>query len=200
MLSDFISSLKQQDCAIDQIQSMLEDENANPLLKSKLSELQGIVESYEKSIEGKYIDSEDYITRYVDEIPNSCKIEGKSIWLYGYDSVTPKFATAMAELARKAKAVNIIFSESDYNLERNMVALIKRVAEDEGIACEPVMTDWSAYKKQCSQTVAWVEKGLFAEKLSNEDKTALESFEPEDLKVVQCANYYYEAEIGRAHV
>ena len=74
MLSDFISSFKQQDSAIDQIQSMLEDENANPLLKSKLSELQGIVESYEKSIEGKYIDSEDYITRYVDEIQNSCMI------------------------------------------------------------------------------------------------------------------------------
>ena len=200
MLSDFISSFKQQDCAIDQIQTMLEDENANPLLKSKLAELQGIVESYEKSIDGKYIDSEDYISMYVDEIPNSHKIEGKSIWIYGYDSVTPKFARAMAELTKKAKDVNIIFSESDYNLERKMVALIKRVAEDEGVACEFAMTEWSDYKKQCSETVAWVEKGLFAEKLNDEDKKELESFEPEDLKVVQCANYYYEAESAAAFI
>ncbi|MBE6041143.1 MAG: hypothetical protein E7220_01320, partial [Clostridiales bacterium] len=89
MLNDFISEFKQQECSLDDVEAMLDAGETDELLRAKLSELRGVIEAYEEAIAGKYTDSEDYISMYIDAIGDSSFVRGKSVWIYGYDSITP---------------------------------------------------------------------------------------------------------------
>jgi ATP-dependent helicase/nuclease subunit B len=117
MLNDFISEFKQQDCSLDEIDEMLGESGDEPVLGAKLRELKGVIEAYEEAIKNRFTDSEDYIAMYVDAIKDSKLVRGKSIWIYGYDNITPKFADAVMELAGVAESVNFIINRSDFGLD-----------------------------------------------------------------------------------
>lgn len=199
MLNDFISEFKQQDCTLDEIAEMLDGDDTDPLLKAKLEELRGVIEAYEEAIKGKYTDSEDYITMYVDAIRESRLIEGKTIWIYGYDSITPKFTTAMLELAKKAKSVNFIVNMSDFDLDEQLVRMLRRMGEEQGVAVsyEEISKEYEIPK---SETIRRIERGLWNDSLSEEEIRDNSTFLPEDLTVVSAANPYYEAESAAAYI
>lgn len=197
MLDDFIASFKQQNCTMEDLEALLEDDESNTILKQKLGELKGIIADYEHAIEGRYTDSEDYIAMYVSAIPESRLVEGKTIWIYGYDSITPKFTQAMLELSRKASQVNLVINESDYGLDRKVVAAIKACAAEADVDCsEHRISSEYAYSK--SETVSRIESGLFAQSAASARANA--DFIPADLELVQCANQYYEAENAAAYI
>ena len=198
MLSDFISEFKQQECTVGEMQAMLEEEDADPLLRAKLAELSGVIESYEQAISGKYTDSEDYISMYIEAIGNSSMIRSKNIWIYGYDSITPKFTRAMLELAESAKSVSFILNRSDFGLDEQMEKMLraKCLEADMPITCEEIGTGYALDK---SETVRRIESSLWAD-----DPYAAgrydRNFEAEDLTVVCAANPYYEAESAAAYI
>ena len=105
MLNDFISEFKQQDCSLDEVEELLAGSGGDPILAAKLRELRGVIEAYEERISGVFTDSEDYISMYVSAIKDSELVRGRTFWIYGYDSVTPKFAGAVIELAKSAASV-----------------------------------------------------------------------------------------------
>lgn len=105
MLNDFISEFKQQNLSADELEAMLDDAADIPLLQSKIRELSAVLRAYEESIQGLYTDPEDYISMYINAIGKSAQIEDKTIWVYGYDSITPKFTNALMELAKKSKEI-----------------------------------------------------------------------------------------------
>ena len=193
MIDDFIVSFKQQGCSLEQLKNMALDENADGLLKSKLTELAAIVEEYESTLEGQYTDSEDYITKYIAAIKNSKMLENKSIWIYGYDSITPKFLNAMIELSRKCENVNFVVNESDFELDKIVIRNIRRVADEQGVPVH-VDTIGEEYALEKSKTIAAIEHSLFS------DDAANAGFAPEDLTVVRTANPYYEAENAAIYV
>ena len=113
MLSDFISEFRQNECTRAKAEAILEDEDADPLLRSKLREVMGVMDAYEEAASGKYMDSEEYIDDYIGAMAGSSMLRGKSVWIYGYDSITPKFARACLELSKAADSVNFILNRSD---------------------------------------------------------------------------------------
>ena len=133
MLNDFISEFKQQDCTLEDLQEMTGDTGGDPILEAKLKELSGVIRAYEEAIEGKYTDTEDYISMYVRAIADSKMIRGKTIWIYGYDSITPKFADAMIELAKVAESVSFIVNMSDFGLDERLIASLASLAAERGI-------------------------------------------------------------------
>ncbi|MBQ3291680.1 MAG: PD-(D/E)XK nuclease family protein [Mogibacterium sp.] len=199
MLNDFISEFKQQDCSLEEIASMLEGDDTDPLLKAKLEELRGVIEAYEEAIKGKYTDSEDYISMYVDAIRESELIKGKTIWIYGYDSITPKFTSAMLELALKADSVNFIVNQSDFDLDEQLVRMLRRMGEEKGIKVhyEEIGKEYELPK---SETIRRIERGLWKDTLSESEIADNSSFFPEDLTVVSAANPYYEAESAAVYI
>lgn len=130
MLSDFISSFKQQNCTIAELDEMINSADTDELLKSKLSELRNIVLEYEESIAGKYTDSEDYIAKYIDAIKDSKFLRNKEIWIYGYDTITPKFTSAILQLALVSRNVNMLLNESDFKLEETITKTISYQAKE----------------------------------------------------------------------
>ena len=199
MLNDFISEFKQQDCTIEKLMEMSADAGGDPILEAKLKELSGVLTAYEEAIEGKYTDSEDYIAMYVNAVKESKFIRGKSVWIYGYDSITPKFAGAAMELAKTAGSVSFIVNRSDFGLDRRLIASLTQLSADNNIdvSCEEIP---ASYESQKSETVRRMEKSLWKDVLSPEEISGNADFMPEDLTIVCAANPYYEAESAAAYV
>ena len=199
MLNDFISEFKQQDCTIEKLQEMSGDAGGDPILEAKLKELSGVITAYEEAIEGKYTDSEDYIAMYVSAIKDSGLIRGRSVWVYGYDSITPKFAGALMELAKNAESVSFIVNVSDFGLDERLTASLIQLAADNSIdiSCEEIP---ASYLTQKSETIKRMERSLWKDVLSAEEKAENAAFVPEDLTIVCAANPYYEAESAAAYV
>lgn len=199
MLNDFISEFKQQDCSVEKLLEMSRDAGGDPILEAKLKELSGVITAYEEAIEGRYTDSEDYIAMYVSAIKDSKLIRGKSIWVYGYDSITPKFAGALVELAKTAESVSFIVNESDFGLDERLTASLIQLGADNNIAvrCEVIP---ASYQMQKSETIRRMEKSLWKDVLSPAERAENAGFIPEDLTVVCAANPYYEAESAAAYV
>lgn len=199
MLNDFISEFKQQDCTVEKLQEMLADAGGDPLLEAKIKELSGVITAYEEAISGKYTDSEDYISMYVSAIKDSALTKGKKFWIYGYDSITPKFADAVMELAATAESVGFIVNRSDFGLDEKLTESLGHLASERGI-------EWSLeeigpeYRAQKSETVSRIERSLWKDVLSREEKEENRDFDPEDLTVVCAANPYYEAETAAAYI
>ncbi len=199
MLNDFISEFKQQDCTIEKLQEMTGDAEGDPILEAKLKELSGVIAAYEEAIRDKYTDTEDYIAMYVSAIKESKLLHGKSVWVYGYDSITPKFAGAVMELAKTAESVNFIVNTSDFGLERRLIASLTQLGADNNIAvsCEEIPVSYISEK---SETIRRMERSLWKDVLSTAEKAENAGFVPEDLTIVCAANPYYEAESAAAYV
>ena len=199
MLNDFISEFKQQDCTIEKLQEMSGEAGGDPILEAKLKELSGVITAYEEAIRGKYTDSEDYIAMYVSAIKDSGLVRGKTVWIYGYDSITPKFAGAVMELAKAAESVGFIVNRSDFGLDERLVASLTQLGADNNIdvSCAEIP---ASYELKRSETVKRLEKSLWKDVLSPEEKAMNADFVPEDLTVVCAANPYYEAESAAAYV
>ena len=199
MVNDFISDFKQQNCSVEDVRKMLNSEDAEGLLKAKLSELEIVLEEYEKSIEGKYTDSEDYIAMYVDAIGKSELVLGKKVWIYAYDSITPKFMNAVFELADRCEELNFIVNKSDYELDKTLVRSLFAGANERGIEVQ-LQEIPETYALAKSETIARIERGLFNDELSEAEREANAGFVPEDLTVVRAANPYYEAENAACYI
>ena len=199
MLSDFISEFKQQECSIEEVEAMLTEGDADPILQAKLSELRGVIESYEEAVSGRYTDSEDYISGYIEAIGKSRMIRGKHIWIYGYDSITPKFTRAMLELAENAAMVNFVLNRSDFGLDEQMERMLRAKCREMNVpfSCEEISAQ---YETQKSETIRRIERGLWNDEMSGQERAANADFDAEDLTVVCAANPYYEAETAASYI
>ena len=200
MLNDFISEFKQQDCSLDEVEELLAGSGDDPILTAKLRELRGVIEAYEERISGVFTDSEDYISMYVNAIKDSKLVRGKSFWIYGYDSITPKFADAVIELASAAESVSFVVNRGDFGLDGRIIRSLTGLAASKNIdvSCEEI--DEAEYGSEKSETVARFEKFLFSERLTEEQKEENRDFVPEDLTMLCAANPYYEAESAAAYI
>ena len=221
MLNDFISEFKQQKCSLDEVEELLAGSGGDPILAAKLRELKGVVEAYEERIGGVFTDSEDYISEYIGAIKDSGLVRGKTFWIYGYDSITPKFADAVTELASVAESVNFVVNRSDFGLDERIIEELAELAaeKDIDVSCEEIaegsfaalrMTDGchpeeqsdegSSYILKKSETIRRIEECLFTGRLTEEQREANRDFVPEDLTMVCAANPYYEAESAAAYI
>ena len=200
MLNDFISEFKQQDCTLDEVEELLAGSGDDPILAAKLRELKGVIGDYEERISGVFTDSEDYISMYVEAMKDSALVRGRTFWIYGYDSITPKFADAVTELASAAESVNFVVNTSDFGLGERLVKGLTQRAVSKNIDVSFEEIDQSAYGLEKSETVSRIEECLFSGRLTEEQREANRDFVPEDLTLLCAANPYYEAESAAAYI
>lgn len=87
----------------------------------------GIFREYEKAIEGRYTDSEDYIDTIVSRIPEARFVAGRTIWIYGFDCFTPKNFDMIGELIRNAGDVNIVMTYDEGGNDARFLRLQARL-------------------------------------------------------------------------
>lgn len=100
-------------------------------LTLKLKDVLNIYEAYEAAIGGIYQDAEDYITYYADMIPRSGQIQGARVWVYGFDTFTPKNLRVIGRLLQTASEVSVVMTgepESGFRAEETGAAVAAAAA------------------------------------------------------------------------
>ena len=110
MVNNFISELKQFNCGSAELTQIAEALPEDSYAAKKLTDLTLLYESYERRIEGKYTDSEDYIDLFLSKIAQSALIQDQDIWIYGFDSFAPKAMSVIGELMRSAREVQVVLT------------------------------------------------------------------------------------------
>lgn len=220
LVNNFISGMKQHGVMPETLSEIRDDMKSSEILARKLDDMVKIFEEYENRISGRFADTEDYLSLYVDAASKSQLVKGKEIWVWGFDSFSPKNAELITELIKTAN-VNIVLTagyggrDSDlFALTRNIIKKFKETAELHGIAFE--CTEIAAEKRnnlKADNSDYYAQRCICAEILERElfaipiHPAASMSGEAGDdgrykaaLTLVAAANYYSEAETAAAYV
>lgn len=190
-------------------------------LQKKLGDLCLLYEEYEKKIEGKYTDSEDYIDLFIGKIAQSQLIAGNQIWIYGFDSFAPKALSIIGELMRYAEDVNVILTCDDderardsevFQLEQIVTANLLRKAESLGVESQVSMIARAYLDEEKAPEIRYIEQELYAlpakpyrspsaktnSQLNSAEQAACDKTPA--ITLVTAANLYNEAESAAAYV
>lgn len=167
MVNNFISEIKQYGMNCEGLEAVAEGLDESSLLRRKLKDICCIFREYEKAIEGRYTDSEDYIDTIVSRIPEARFIANKDIWIYGFDCFTPKNMDIIGELIRNAGDVNIVMTYDEggndaqiFELTGAVIAQLEKLAFDMGKGS--VVKAIEGYHKNRSAALEHLERQLYS--------------------------------------
>lgn len=108
-----ISEMKRSEVSVDMLREVSESLEDSSFLKYKLKDIVTLFSLYEEAIAGKYLDSEDYITFYGDKMLDSSLVAASDVWVYGFDTFTPKNMLVLERILRTARSLNIVMTWED---------------------------------------------------------------------------------------
>ena len=108
-----ISEMKRSEVSVDLLREVSESLEDSSFLKYKLKDIVTLFSLYEEAIAGKYLDSEDYITFYGDKMLDSSLIAASDVWVYGFDTFTPKNMLVLERILKTARSLNIVMTWED---------------------------------------------------------------------------------------
>lgn len=206
MLNTVISEMKRYDVTPEALEDALGKLEENSYLRYKLGDILKIYRAYQAQIEGRYLDSEDYISFYGERILEAPMVHESEIWIYGFDTFTPKNMQVIERLILSARNVNVVMTYEDgkeqFELTRHVMGQLRELAERSGIAVsfEKIhgtqrQTVWSkiAQMKHERQTIA-----------HGTEMSAQPANEAEcggfPITLVAASNMYAEAERAAAYI
>lgn len=108
-----ISEMKRSEVSVDLLREVSESLEDSSFLKYKLKDIVTLFSLYEEAIAGKYLDSEDYITFYGDKMLDSSLVAASDVWVYGFDTFTPKNMLVLERILKTARSLNIVMTWED---------------------------------------------------------------------------------------
>lgn len=108
-----ISEMKRSEVSVDMLREVSESLEDSSFLKYKLKDIVTLFSLYEEAIAGKYLDSEDYITFYGDKMLHSSLVAASDVWVYGFDTFTPKNMLVLERILKTARSLNIVMTWED---------------------------------------------------------------------------------------
>lgn len=108
-----ISEMKHSEVSVDMLREVSESLEDSSFLKYKLKDIVTLFSLYEEAIAGKYLDSEDYITFYGDKMLDSSLVAASDVWVYGFDTFTPKNMLVLERILKTARSLNIVMTWED---------------------------------------------------------------------------------------
>ena len=115
-MNTMISELKRYEITPDMLEKVCSDLKSDQgsgertYLTMKLDDILRIYRAYEEAIDGTYSDSEDYITYYAEKMGSSDIVRDAEIWIYGFDTFTPKHLRVIGELIRHGRSVSVVLT------------------------------------------------------------------------------------------
>lgn len=118
-MNTMISEMKRYGVDTDQLRTVLDTLKAgeeetgqkkDAWFILKLEDILRIYARYEERIAGTSRDAEDYIDYYAKRIPDSPIVQGAEVWIYGFDTFTPKNLSVIRQLIRTAQTVSVVLT------------------------------------------------------------------------------------------
>lgn len=198
MVNNLISEVKQHGMNCEGLEAVAEGLDEGSLLRRKLKDICCIFREYEKAIEGRYTDSEDYIDTIVSRIPEAGFISGRTVWIYGFDCFTPKNFDIIGELVRTAGDVNIVMTYDEggndaqiFELTGAVIAQLEKLAFDMGKDLSVKAIE--GYHKNRSAALEHLERQLYS-------LPAEPSEDCSGITLVHAAGVYQEAETAALYI
>lgn len=200
MVNNFISELKQYGATPQELGQIADRLGDNTYLKKKLDDIEKIYQSYEEHIKGKYLDTEDYVSLYADKIEKSKMVRGASIWIYGFDSFTPKNIEVIGQLIRTAPEVNLVLTYGEDSRDSEIFGLTGSIMNRFGRLSEEGGIPWE--KTQIPDTYKFTDKVPAIRALEQEIYAIPVNAckEASGVTLLRAANFYSEAESAAAEV
>lgn len=126
-VNNFISEMKQYGCGPEDLNAMAQTIEEDSYTKRKLEDIHLLFSEYERQIDGKYTDSEDYIDLYINKISQSSWIKENEVWVYGFDSFAPKTMALIGRLMATAKSLNLVITYSTGTRDEDLFQLLAMV-------------------------------------------------------------------------
>lgn len=207
MVNNFITDMKQNNCGSADLAEMARQAEDGSYVQKKLQDLQLLLCRYEEKIEGRYTDSEDYMNLVLNKIGTSRLISGNNIWIYGFDSFTPKSLSVIGELMTYARQVNVVLTGSEdlsrrdgelFQLSRRVMELLAAEAQARGITArrEEISAEYAFREK--APDIVHIEKELYA--LPAEVKEPDTRGQRSGLTLLRASGPYSEAESAACFV
>lgn len=108
-----ISEMKRSQVNVNMLREAAESLEDSSFLKYKLDDIVTLFSLYEEAIADKYLDSEDYITFYGDKLLDSSLVAACDVWVYGFDTFTPKNMLVLERILKTARSLNIVMTWED---------------------------------------------------------------------------------------
>ncbi|HWQ80374.1 MAG TPA: PD-(D/E)XK nuclease family protein [Anaerovoracaceae bacterium] len=230
MANNLISEMKQFNASPADVLHILKETETASILHRKLKDIHAIYQKYEELIEGKYLDTEDYLNLFISKIRQSRLIRNSVVWISGFDYFTPKTLNIIEQLTLAAKEVNIVLTadcspgpegcslppegrDSDlFDLTRGIIFKLKAMVERNGIQYRETPVDESDLIP-VGDRPAKKQPGENPEGRPGEKAAALAHLEQElyaqpyrqaaageAITLCQAANFYAEAETAAAKI
>jgi helicase-exonuclease AddAB, AddB subunit len=89
---------------------IIEKENSaeNLLLKDKLHDLAIVYDALEKALEGKYVDSDDYLILMARKISETDFLKQSELWIDGFQTMTPEEQVVVGQLMAVCRRTTIV--------------------------------------------------------------------------------------------
>ncbi len=199
-VNNFISEMKQYNCKADDLKEMAQTYSEDSYTQKKLMDVYRLFADYEKQIEGKYTDSEDYIDLYLEKINQSELVKDNEIWIYGFDSFAPKSMDLLEELMVTANDVNLVLTWDNMSRDRELFELTGMVmenaekrAESKGVAHKRQKISAEFALENQPKAISHIEKELYT-------LPFFVASHQEGITLVEAAGIYNEAESAAAYV
>ncbi|WP_203364164.1 helicase-exonuclease AddAB subunit AddB [Bacillus sp. REN10] len=92
---------------LSETREAVQQQKGSKALADKLHDLQMIYSEFEKSLMGKYLDSEDYLRLLAEAVASSEYLQTANIYIDGFHSFTPQEYEVIGQLMKHAKRVTI---------------------------------------------------------------------------------------------
>lgn len=205
-VNNFISKAKQYEVSPEALKLMVPDSHnvESEPLRRKLKDLILIYEKYEEAIEDKCVDTEDLIDLYKNAATKSNLLKGSDVWVYGFDSFTPKNMAFLGEILSCAESLNIFLTWDVNTKDEDLFVLTGKVTEKFiGLAKEKNInvnifdiSPEDAPGKPRAAGISTLEKELF----SVGHSVFKEEGASEGIHLTCCGTPYTEAETAAAHI
>ncbi|MBO4235019.1 MAG: PD-(D/E)XK nuclease family protein [Firmicutes bacterium] len=208
-VNDFISKAKQYEVSPAEIEEVVAARGLTnaTALQRKLRDINFVYGKYEEAIAGKYTDSEDLISMYAEATRESELIAGSNIWIYGFDSFTPKNLSFIEALMERAKSVNVFLTwdvnardEDLFTLSSKVTGELLKSADDAGSKHFVIDLNEDEKKSYAARErapgIATLERELFS--VGIREEKGEDAYE--GVSLVKCASPYAEVEAAASHI
>lgn len=112
LLNDQISELKQYNIAPEELRQMAGEFADDEILADKLKDIYDVYERYERLIDGKFTDTEDYQKAVNEKIKDASFVKRSIFFIDGFDYLTPRLMSMIEEISASAVEVNVMLTGS----------------------------------------------------------------------------------------
>lgn len=191
MANNFISEMKQFNVDSEVLGEILDGMPDKGFLSRKLSDIHLLYTRYEALTAGKFTDTEDAISLFIQKIRQSQTISRSTVWLYGFDYFTPKNLEVIGQLRLVAKEVHVVFTWDRGGADASLFDIAGTMIQM--LSPDVISQIGDEYMEPKNPAIAALESQLFA-------VPAQTSPIAEGITLVAAANIYGEAETAACHI